>query len=136
MKSDKQSAINFQDWIFETVLPQIRETGSYKMKYKISFYENEVKALKNENHQLFIRKENLKQKIRYLTNDFGFDGPLPNGGFLYIIEVSYYDNDGNLVIYSLIHFLYDNRENECTKLKIDILNNDMKMKTIIKRYFD
>jgi len=40
MKSELPSAEDFQDWVFETVLPAIRKTGEYKMENK------PVKAIK------------------------------------------------------------------------------------------
>jgi len=36
MRSDKKEAVNFQSWICEDVLPELRKTGEYKMNHKYS----------------------------------------------------------------------------------------------------
>ena len=54
-KSKKQEAEKFQDWVFETVLPQIRKTGSYSV-----FQDNSL-----------TKHINIKEQIKNSIEDQG-----------------------------------------------------------------
>ncbi|MGX2974974.1 BRO-N domain-containing protein [Ursidibacter arcticus] len=40
-RSNKSQAIEFQNWVFEEVLPQIRKTGQYRVQQNLSFADTE-----------------------------------------------------------------------------------------------
>lgn len=53
MRSNLPKAIEFQDWVVEIVLPQIRQTGSYSMKQDKQFSLEEAKSAANFAKELF-----------------------------------------------------------------------------------
>lgn len=55
-QSRKATAEQFQNWVFEEVLPSIRKTGGYN-------YEKEIKQLQQENQNLQIKLDTIEKRI-------------------------------------------------------------------------
>lgn len=55
-QSRKATAEQFQNWVFEDVLPSIRKTGGYN-------YEKEIKQLQQENHDLHKKVDLIEKRI-------------------------------------------------------------------------
>lgn len=55
-QSRKATAEQFQNWVFEEVLPSIRKTGGYT-------YEKEIKQLQQQNHDLQMKLDTIEKRI-------------------------------------------------------------------------
>lgn len=80
-KSRKAEAIEFQNWVFEEVLPQIRKTGKYQLKPKqlalpepeptvtFTFTESELRNFINT----WMQFTRFQESVYFLLKAFGFD---------------------------------------------------------------
>lgn len=80
-KSRKAEAVEFQNWVFEEVLPQIRKTGKYQLKPKqlalpepepsitFSFTESELRNFINT----WMQFTRFQESVYFLLKAFGFD---------------------------------------------------------------
>src|SRR5699024_6820063 len=65
-QSRKAEAEQFQDWVYEEVLPQIRETGKYEVtKDPLEIMKLSMKANEQNNEEV----ENLKDDVTYLKDE-------------------------------------------------------------------
>lgn len=80
--SKQKQAVGFKEWLYEEVLPSIRQTGSFILETK---YKNELEKTKEElmKHKMKIQVlENNQRKEKY-----------PEGGFIYVIRPANIDED-------------------------------------------
>lgn len=69
-QSRKDEAEQFQDWVYEDVLPQIRQTGKYeKPKSSMEMLELQFKALKETSK----RVEDVEKDVIYLKDEVKLD---------------------------------------------------------------
>ncbi len=80
-KSRKAEAVEFQNWVFEEVLPQIRKTGKYQLKPKqlalpepepsitFSFTESELRNFINT----WMQFTRFQESVYFLLKAFGVD---------------------------------------------------------------
>uniref|UniRef100_Q0I4I5 Bro-N domain-containing protein n=2 Tax=Histophilus somni TaxID=731 RepID=Q0I4I5_HISS1 len=80
-KSRKAEAVEFQNWVFEEVLPQIRKTGKYQLKPKqfalpepeptvtFTFTESELRNFINT----WMQFTRFQESVYFLLRAFGFD---------------------------------------------------------------
>ncbi len=80
MKSSKKEAIDFQDWVTDTVLPSIRKTGSYQHEPKSNTeliamlatnaveHEKEVKRIANVQVETNKRVDKVDDKVEYVNH--------------------------------------------------------------------
>src|SRR5699024_7211542 len=70
IKSSKAEAEQFQDWVYEEVLPQIRKTGKYEVtKDPLEIMKLSMKAIEQTNEEV----ENLKDDVTYLKDEVKLD---------------------------------------------------------------
>lgn len=81
VKGDNKKSEKFREWIYEDVIPSLREKGQYiideKQKKKVDKLNKELKKIKSHNVKLL----NNQRKIKF-----------PHGGILYIIQPSELSN--------------------------------------------
>src|SRR5699024_12127712 len=66
----KAEAEQFQDWVYEEVLPQIRKTGKYEVtKDPLEIMKLSMKAIEQTNEEV----ENLKDDVTYLKEEVKLD---------------------------------------------------------------
>src|SRR5699024_2386904 len=69
-QSRKAEAEQFQDWVYEEVLPQIRKTGKYEVtKDPLEIMKLSMKAIEQTNEEV----ENLKEDDTYLKDEVKLD---------------------------------------------------------------
>ena len=69
-QSRKAEAEQFQDWVYEEVLPQIRKTGKYEVtKDPLEIMKLSMKAIEQTNEEV----ENLKDDVTYLKDEVKLD---------------------------------------------------------------
>ncbi|WP_249961111.1 BRO-N domain-containing protein [Histophilus somni] len=80
-RSNKPEAVEFQNWVFEEVLPQIRKTGKYQLKPKqfalpepepsitFSFTESELRNFINT----WMQFTRFQESVYFLLKAFGVD---------------------------------------------------------------
>lgn len=66
MKSRAQHAVEFQDWVFEEVLPSIHKNGGYIM--------GQEKLSEDERNKLLSRISNLEKEVSNARNALGMTG--------------------------------------------------------------
>ena len=77
MKSKQKKAIEFQEWITDVVLPQLREKGSFALENKIGDLEEKLRKSMKTN-------KNMKLEIDYLRgNKYILNG----NNIMYIIKI-------------------------------------------------
>src|SRR5436190_20145922 len=68
MRSRMKKAIEFQDWIYEIVIPSIRKTGEYKLQKQLKSLKKQNNNLQNNNNNLEKEIDQLKFKDLQITN--------------------------------------------------------------------
>lgn len=72
-RSNKAEAVEFQNWVFEEVLPQIRKTGQYALpqpepRYQIEFNQSELVDLINVWTQFTRFSESVEHLLKAVRN--------------------------------------------------------------------
>lgn len=67
-RSNKPEAVKFQDWIFEEVIPQIRQTGSYTIKITPAQKQQIQSAVNRRVHRTGDTHQNIYRTIHELAN--------------------------------------------------------------------
>jgi len=93
MKSKLKTAINFQDWLVDDVLPSIRKTGKYEMKKTLPDFNDPIEAaeawLKEAKAKKLLAEklENEKDKIEFYNAVADTKGADPMGKVAKVLDL-------------------------------------------------
>jgi hypothetical protein len=160
MKSQQEKAVEFQDWITDIVLPELREKGIYRMeeisknasllfhKYKKIKEENKVlKNLLNKNKHarhgiVYVKKsETINNKITYKIGStehaINRDKTATTGHLFTEESVYYIESDNYKLVENLVkEKLYKYRINSTTEIFDVSLDSIKKVFNKVKEFTD
>ena len=91
-RSKQKNAVDFQNWVTDEVLPQLRERGYFLLNNKIELLQHKFKKCRQQ-------KQSLINEIDYLDNNKQYQNAVK--GYLYIIRIKTHRRGKKITCYKL-----------------------------------